>query len=91
MIVVSHGAFNQTAGWRSVIVVPLTTSARQAARGPTVVAVPSGAAGLPREGAAVCHQVTTLDRARLSPPIGSLSSELQARVDEAIEAAMDLR
>ena len=30
VVVISHDAFNQTPGWRSIIVVPLSTSAAQA-------------------------------------------------------------
>jgi hypothetical protein len=37
VIVVSHDGFNQAPGWRSVIVVPVSTSTAQAARGPTAV------------------------------------------------------
>ncbi len=32
VIVISHDAFNQTQGWRSIIVVPLSTSVAQAGR-----------------------------------------------------------
>ena len=35
VIVVSHDGFNQTTAWRSVIVVPISSSATQAHRGPT--------------------------------------------------------
>ena len=34
--------------------------------------MPSGAVGLPRDSVAVCHQVTTLDRAKLSARAGAL-------------------
>ena len=37
VIVMSHDAFNQVPSWQSVIVVPVSTSGRQAARGPTAV------------------------------------------------------
>jgi len=33
VLVVSHDGFNQTAAWKSIIVVPITTSASQAKRG----------------------------------------------------------
>lgn len=36
VVVVSHDGLNQTAGWMSIIVVPLSTSSSQAKRGPTV-------------------------------------------------------
>jgi mRNA interferase MazF len=46
VIVISHDGFNQTPRWRSIIVVPISTSASQGSRGPTVVEIPAGAGGL---------------------------------------------
>lgn len=90
VVLVSHDGFNQTPGWRSIIVVPISTSTSQAKRGPTVVELPGGAAGLPTKSVAVCHQVTTLDRAKLTKKIGALSPEFFAAVEEGLKAAMDL-
>ena len=84
MIVVSHDGFNQSVGWRSVIVVPMSTSATHARRGPAVVEIPGGVAGLPKTGVAVCHQVTTLDRAKLNKRIGMLSPELLSEVENGL-------
>ena len=61
VILVSHDGFNQTPSWKSIIVVPISTSASQGKRGPTIVELPSGSVGLPKASVAVCHQVTTLD------------------------------
>lgn len=90
VILVSNDGFNQAAGWRSVIVVPLSTAAAQARRGPTVVEIPSGVAGLAKASVAVCHQVTTLDRAKLSQQIGTLPRNLAQNLNEGLKAAMDL-
>ncbi len=90
VIVVSHDGFNQSAGWQSVIVVPMSTSASQARRGPTVVEIPGGVAGLPKTGVAVCHQVTTLDRAKLNKRIGILPPELFSNVEGGLKSALDL-
>jgi mRNA interferase MazF len=90
VIVVSHDGFNRTPGWRSIIVVPLSTSASQGRRGLTVVEIPGGAAGLPKTSLAVCHQVTTLDRAKLTKKIGALPSESLKVVEEGLKAALDL-
>ncbi len=87
-MVVSHDGFNEAAGWRSIIVVPLSTSARQAARGPTVVEFPAGY--LPKASHAICHQITTVDRSKLSKRIGSLTARARAALDEGIKAALDL-
>jgi mRNA interferase MazF len=88
--VLSHDAFNQTPRWKSIIVVPFSTSSAQAARGPTVVPIPAGVAGLSRASVAVCHQVTTLDRAKLTRRIGMLPAGLLQAVESALKAAMDL-
>jgi len=71
-------------------VVPLSTSAAQAKRGPTVVDIPTGVAGLSKTTVAVCHQVTTLDRAKLSRRIGMLPRDLVEDLDGGLKAALDL-
>jgi len=90
VIILSHDAFNQTPGWRSIIVVPTSTSTSQARRGPTVVDVPAGAGGLTQESFALCHQVTTLDRLKLTKKIGTLPAEVLRRVEVGLKAAVDL-
>jgi mRNA interferase MazF len=90
VIVVSHDGFNQTPTWRSVIVVPISTSESQGKRGPTVVEIPRGKGGLLNASFAVCHQVTTLDRAKLTKMIGALPAEILEEVEGALKAAMDL-
>ncbi len=90
VVVVSHDGFNQTPGWRSIIVVPISTSSSQGKRGPTVIEISSGAAGLPKTSFAVCHQVTTLDRAKLTKRLGTLPTEPLSEIEEGLKAAMDL-
>jgi mRNA interferase MazF len=90
VIVVSHDGFNQTPGWRSIIVVPISTSSSQGKRGPTVIELSGRTAGLPKRSFAVCHQVTTLDRAKLTKRAGSLPPDPLREVEEGLKAAMDL-
>ena len=90
VVVVSHDGFNQTRGWRSIIVVPISTSSSQGKRGPTVIELTGGTAGLPMASFAVCHQVTTLDRAKLTKRVGRLPAEPLREVEEGLKAAMDL-
>ena len=52
--------------------------------------IPPGAAGLSRATFAVCHQVTTLDRAKLTKRVGVLPPENLREVEEALKAALDL-
>ncbi len=91
VIVISHDAFNQTEGWRSIIVVPLSTSAAQAGRGPSAVMLQEGTAGLGKDSVALCHQVTTLDRSKLTQRIGELNWREVRQVEDGLKAAMDLR
>ena len=80
----------QGSNWRSVIVIPISTSSSQAERGPTVVLLPAKSAGLKKASVALCHQVTTLDRAKLEKLIGMLAPSLIQDVDLGIKAALDL-
>jgi mRNA interferase MazF len=90
VVLISHDGFNQTPSWRSIIVIPISTSPVQAMRGPTVVEIPGGAAGLPKTSFAICHQVTTLDRAKLTKRVGALPVESLRLVEEGLRAALDL-
>lgn len=90
VILMSHDGFNQTPSWRSIILIPISTSPVHVKRGPTVVQIPGGAAGLPKTSFAICHQVTTLDRAKLSKRIGALPAEWLRSVEEGLRAALDL-
>ena len=93
VIIVSHDAFNETPGWQSVIVIPVSTSSAQAARGPTAIGLPAGGAGggnLRKNSIAVCHQVTTLDRAKLTQYIGTLQQQQLLQIEAGLKAAMQL-
>ena len=90
VVLVSRDALNRLAAWRSVNVVPLSTSARQARCGPTTVAVARGTAGLAQDSLILCHQVTTLDRSKLTALIGVLPPGELARLDQALKLALEL-
>jgi mRNA interferase MazF len=90
VIVVSHDGFNTVPNWRSIIVVPVSTSETQARRGPTAIALPKGAGGLKKESVALCHQVTTLDRSKLVKRIGTLPGAILGEVNDGLKAALDL-
>lgn len=90
VIIVSHDAFNEVPTWRSVIVVPISTSATQAKRGPTAVYLPKGSGGLRKDSIALCHQITTLDRGKITEQIGSLAVDTLKEIEQGIKAAIDL-
>ena len=56
VVVIPHDAFNQTQGWRSVSVIPLSTCVAQTGRRPSAVLLRQGAAGLSQDSVALCHQ-----------------------------------
>jgi mRNA interferase MazF len=89
-IVVSHDSLASVETWRSIVVVPLTTSDRASARGPTVPEIPAGDGGLGRSSGALCHQVTTLDRATFLERAGSLSPASLRAVEQGLLVALDL-
>jgi mRNA interferase MazF len=91
VIILSHNAFNEVPAWRSIIVIPVSTSPTQSRRGPTVVVLPAGTANLKSDSSALCHQITTLDRAKLIERIGELSVETLAQIEKALLAAVDIR
>jgi mRNA interferase MazF len=91
VVILSHDAFNQTPGWRSIIVVPVSTSNSQARRGPTVVLLSAGTAGLANDSRVLCHQITTLDRSKCGERIGTLPQETLAQVENALMAAVGIR
>lgn len=90
VIILSHDGFNQAPNWKSLIVIPCTTSETQKRRGPTVVPLPQGTAGLKTDCVAACHQITTVDRSKITQRIGALPEPLLRAVEAGIRAAIDL-
>ena len=90
VVVISNDGFNLTSTWRSVIVVPVSTSAAQARRSPTAIALAAGTGGLPKAGVAVCHHVTTVDRTKLTKRLGTLPVTALVAVEGGLRAALDL-
>jgi mRNA-degrading endonuclease toxin of MazEF toxin-antitoxin module len=90
VIVISHDGFNEVPEWRSVIVIPVSTSETQARRGPTAVLLAEGSGGLRSASVALCHQVTTLDRAKLRERVGMLPRGALDEVEDGLRIALDL-
>ena len=88
VIVISNDGFNSLANWRSVIVIPISTT--KARRGETLVNLAKGCAGLTDESVALCHQITTIDRSKLLTYLGELPQCLMVEIETAIKAALDV-
>jgi mRNA interferase MazF len=91
VLIISHDGFNQTPNWRSIIVIPISTSNNQSRRGLTAIIIEQGEAGLIQDSVALCHQVTTLDRSKLKQKLGELSDAKLLEIENGLKAAMDLR
>ncbi len=85
VVILSHDGFNGTPGWNSIVIVPISTSSSLGKRGPTVIEISGGAAGLPKTSFALCHEVTTLDRAKLTKRLGSLPNEPLTEIEGGAE------
>lgn len=90
VIVVSHNGFNQVPNWKSIIVVPISTSTSQAKRSLTTPVLPVGTASLSTSSVALCHQVTTLDRSKFREKLGELPADVMNSVEDGLKAALDL-
>lgn len=89
-IVVSSDVLNGVPGWRSIVVIPVSSSGRQAARGPTAVPLPAGAGGLTLESVALCHQITTLDRSKFLGRMGMLDAPSLHAVLQGLLIGLDI-
>lgn len=90
VVIVSHQIFNDAGAWRSIIVVPFSTSDAQLARSVTVVSVPRRTGGLAEPSAALCHQVTTLDRGKLKERLGTLPHDCMLEIARGLKMALQL-
>jgi len=89
VIIISHDGFNRTPNWRSIIVIPVSSSPK-AFRGPTSIFLPAGTGGLIKDSFALCHQITTLDRSKITETIGRFKSEILEKIENGIKAAIDI-
>lgn len=89
VIIISHDGFNRTPNWRSVIVIPVSSSSK-ARKAPTSISLPKGTGGLLKESVALCHQITTLDRSKLTEKIGVLNDDYLEKIENGIKAAIGI-
>ena len=89
-VVLSSDVFNESPGWKSFVVIPFSTSGRQATRGPSAVLLSAGSGGLAEESYALCHQITTLDRSKFIQKLGTLSSNELKSIELGLLVALDI-
>ena len=72
----------------TVIAVPLTGSPKPHL--PTHALLPMGEGGLWRDSTALCEQVRTLEKTRLTRRIGTLGPTAMARIEKALRVSLDI-
>ena len=90
VIIMSHDGFNRISSWHSINVIPLSTSTNQARRGPTAISLNASKTGLHKDSIALCHQITTIDRRKLTNYIATLPKCLLIDVEEGLRIALGL-
>ena len=86
-VVVSNDKINNNPRWKTVVVMPLSTSVSQQQRQYGVF-FPKGTAGLSDDSVALCHQITTIDRNRLGKLIGKLTQKEMIPVDAELKIVL---
>lgn len=90
VLIISHNSFNKIPNWKSIIVLPISTSNNQAKRSLTIVKLLENEAGLEKESIALCHQITTLDKSKLIKKLGSVSEDRMKEVEKAIKYSIEI-
>ncbi len=86
-VIVSNDVGNRVG---SLVVVVAVTSNLRAASLPVGVLLPAGTAGLPKESAAHCGHVYTVDKARLNSRIGELPVAYMQSIERALRVSLTL-
>ena len=87
-MIISADAFNKSV-LATVVVVAITSNLRLG-EAPGNVALPSGAAGLPKSSVVNVSQVATIDKASLIEEIGRLTDEQLESVERGLRRALTL-
>lgn len=87
VVIIQNDLGNQYAP--TVIVVPLTGSMTKPTI-PTHALIPQGEGGLWRNSTALCEQVRTLEKTRLTRRLGALSRESLSAIDRALKVSLDI-
>jgi mRNA interferase MazF len=88
-VVVSNDKFNVNVGWKTVIVVPLSTSLTQQQRAYGVL-FKQGTAGLKSDSVALAHQIVTIDRTRLGRLVGHVPRDEMRSLDSELRVILYL-
>ena len=73
----------------TVIAVPVTSSTGKPPL-PTHAVLPAGEGGLWRDSIALCEQVRTLEKARLTRRLGAVSADALRGIEKALQVSLDI-
>lgn len=90
VLIISHNSFNKIPNWKSIIVLPISTSNNQAKRGLTVIKLLENEGGLEKQSIVICHQITTLDKSKLTKKLGSISEDRMKEIEKAIKYSLEI-
>ncbi len=90
-IIVSHNSFNKQSKWKSITIIPLTSSERWLKGSPSTVLFDKDESGLNKRCAALTHQITTIDKSKCVGLIGKCSVKKLALLDQAISNYLYLK
>jgi mRNA interferase MazF len=76
--------------YSQVTIVAPITGAENVKRGPTYICIQKGEVGLPKDSLVVCHQLQTVNEARLGKVYGKVRPETMQKVMEALRIVLDL-
>lgn len=89
-IIVSHNQFNSAPKWKSVTIIPLTSSERWLIPGSSAVIFEAGESGLTKRCAALAHQVTTIDKSKCVGFIGKCTIDKLRQIEKSLLNYLDI-
>jgi mRNA interferase MazF len=88
-IVVLNQGFLDAHTWFSLVVIPLTSSVKNADRH-TIVTIAGDHTGLEKTSFALCHQITTLDKRKLLRRLGQIDLPQLTALEAGLKFALQL-
>lgn len=88
-IIVLNQGFLDAQTWFSLVVIPLTSSVKNADRH-TIVTIEGEHTGLEKTSFALCHQVITLDKRKFSRRLGQISPVQMTALEAGLKFALQL-
>ncbi len=89
-IIVSHNSFSNAPNWKSLTIVPLTTSEGWLGKSPSTVLFSKGESGLNKKCAALAHQITTIEKSKCVGYVGACTPGKLKELEQAVKNYLDL-